>query len=354
MSKSNAVTGIKPNSSLSDNGENIVFLPLSGADGTSRNISAVVRGYPTLITLGGAVTHAAGQYLLVAGAGGITRLNGYHKLLEIRPSNVIALDVDSSDSSLFPAWTSGGTVAGYNVSDAFGNMPTATVLAGTSGVITGIWGTPANGLTFDPGASKGNYLPKSTESVFDVSGTTGRVVFSFDWNGTTPSTGTENLYCHNRDNAVGAGAVNGAIWISSAGSQHIDLNFLPKSADGSTIATATQLSSGQLGSPATGRHIIQFVIDYDTDTIYAYRNNLYVGSAPIVRAVGETNPAMGNGAVFFAGYSSAGTYSYPMGGSGMAPSLRHAMFWRTNKSLSTVQNCLRILARTEEFPAHLL
>lgn len=109
-----------------------IYLPLNGGGGAAINVQGVTKARHAIVTLASTPACLIGQHVKLASVGGMTEINGVHKVLQKLSSNRLMLDVDSRN---FTTYTSGGTCAFDQARDLGGTLGDLTI----NGTLTNIW-----------------------------------------------------------------------------------------------------------------------------------------------------------------------------------------------------------------------
>jgi hypothetical protein len=246
--------GIKPKSTLLDNPPSGVagcYFPMVGGGTAAINISAVTKGNPTLVRLGSAPAFMPGQYVKVASAGGMTELNGYHRVLYLAASNTVVLDVDSTG---FDNYTSGGSVAHNVLYDAMGTLPSQD----WSGTVTGLYANQLLGTTPHTGGTNTGRIT-SPPDVFDLTGFTGILYVGGLVNHDAGASGSETLFSVGRRDSAGANSASGTVSIGYVGAAaQLSCTFRPATASDGT-GTNAAAGTGSLTNGTT--HHAGWLID---------------------------------------------------------------------------------------------
>lgn len=243
MRNANSRLSIKPVSALRyalPTGITGVNLPLTGGGTAAINIYGITRGYPTIVTLGNTPSFRGGQIIKLASVGGMTEINGYHKVIQLMPSNRVMLDVDSS---AFTVFTSGGTVSHNVLYDTTATLAPQDIL----GTTTDIWSNP---IGLMPHAS-GTYTAAVTSDidVFDLTGFDGILYVGgmMQIEAGTP-TAFEYLISVNRALNTGGNNAAGHAGVGFHGTTAIQMsfNFRPRAAVSGTqtLVGTTALTAG--------------------------------------------------------------------------------------------------------------
>ena len=334
--------------------DTMMHFPLKGGGAASVNLagsSAITRGNPTKITLGSTPSPLPmpGTYVKIAGATP-SAYNGYWLVLQSSGADVYV----DLDSSTLADWSSGGAMTFNVLYDRFGREPQQDI----SGTITGIWANQGDGLTSH---SAGTYASRITapNSAWDLTGYAGILVIGVKAKiGASPSA-DEYLFSIGRTSSSGAysGAGGLSLRIASGGSQ-IALTYRPRTVAGSDSGgagggTNTLVYSNALGTSAT-RNVV-FLLDFRTAgavTIYAYMDGVLKasGSATMTNAI--DHPGVTNGMAFGANLNGSLTPAEYLGAAG-TPSqarIKDLWWWKTSKSMVTVQRAIARWSQTGEIP----
>src|SRR5574340_1034038 len=122
--------------------DTLIHIPFHGGGGAAINFAAslaVVKGYPTKVTLGSTPSPAplCGSKVKVSGVTP-TGYNGYWKVVYSNGADVY-LDLDSS---ALGDWASGGTMSFNVLYERLGNLAAQDL----SGTVTGLWADQTNGM----------------------------------------------------------------------------------------------------------------------------------------------------------------------------------------------------------------
>lgn len=246
--------GIKPKNSLLLNppaGVSGCYFPMIGGGTAAINISAVTKGNPTYVRLGTLPAFVPGQFVKVASAGGMTELNGYHRVLYLAASNTVVLDVDSTD---FADYTSGGSVAHNVLYDAMGTLSPQD----WSGTVTGLYANQLLGTTPHTGGTNTGRIT-SPPDVFDLTGFTGILYVGGLVNHNAGSSGSETLFSVGRRDSAGANSASGTVSIGYIGAAaQLSCTFRPATASDGT-GTNAAAGTGALTNGTT--HHAGWLID---------------------------------------------------------------------------------------------
>jgi len=227
--------GVKPKSTLIGNPPTGVagcYFPLVGGGTAAINISAVTKGNPTVVRLGSAPAFLTGQVVKIASAGGMTELNGYHRVIALAPSNAVVLDVDSTD---FDDYTSGGTVAHNVLYDAMGTLDAQD----WSGTTTGLYANQLLGTTPHSGGTNTGRIT-APPSVFDLSGFSGILYVGGMVNHNAGASGSQQLFSVGRRDSTGASSASGTLSIGYVGAAaQLNCTFRPATAADGTGTNVT-------------------------------------------------------------------------------------------------------------------
>lgn len=287
-----------------------VYWPLTGGGSTAINLAAITKGYPTVVRLGSAASCRAGQVVKVVDAGGMTEVNGYHRVLWVNGSDV-ALDVDSGG---FTTYTSAGQMHFNVLYDVFGPASGRVPAQDLQGTLTNIWANPTDGLTPDGSGTRTNLMTSGVE-VFDLDGFDGLVVIGFMClDGATPSN-SEYLFGIGRQTVTGTHSETGNLAVAHIGAAaQLSLSFRPRTAAAgegtNTLAGATAPSNGTLVHVA-------FVVDCRAPTapvLYSYLNGAQKASSAATMTNATGLPTVGSaGVTFGADITNVLGYQYVLG-----------------------------------------
>lgn len=246
--------GIKPKNTRYANppeGVSGSYFPLAGGGAAAINISAVIRGYPTVVRLGSLPAVIAGQYIKIASAGGITELNGYHRVLGLAPSNSVVLDVDSTN---FTPHTSGGTLAHNVLYDVMGTLPPQD----WQGTTTGLYSNQLLGTTPNTGGTNTEVI-SSVPDAFNLSGFEGILYIGGLVQHDTSSAASQQFFSLGRREKTNANSASGTVTIGYAGAAaQLTLVFRPQTlVDGA--GTNVEVNTGALTNDTT--HHVGWLID---------------------------------------------------------------------------------------------
>ncbi len=227
--------GIKPKNSLLLNppaGVSGCYFPMIGGGTAAINISAVTKGNPTHVRLGTLPAFVPGQFVKVDSAGGMTELNGYHRVLYLSASNTVVLDVDSTD---FTGYTSGGSVAHNVLYDAMDTLPPQD----WSGTLAGLYASPLLGTTPHSGGTNTGRITAPPD-VFDLSDFTGILYVGGLINHNTGASGSQQLISVGRRDSAGASSASGTVSIGYVGAAaQLSCSFRPATAADATGTNVT-------------------------------------------------------------------------------------------------------------------
>jgi hypothetical protein len=242
--------------------------------------------------------------------------------------------------------------------DQFGTLaPSELLLTGT---YTNAWADQASGLKPDTTVGGvGNPTARNTTNAFFNMPSMGRVAFSFTVKpGATPGA-SEMFFCLNRDGLTGSNSAAGVIFIGYYGANlNPVLYFLPKTGTDNTAANTGTESHLAVGAMTAGTtYVCQWILDFDTNTAYAYRDGAYVGSVALTQTNSTGNPVIGQGAVFFGGLNNAAGSTVKLNAAATTSSatvINNCLIWKTQKSLTETVRILNRFGRTGEFPTYML
>lgn len=319
---------------------NTLFLPLHGRHITQQNVNAVTQGYPTLFTLG-TNTSITGQTLKVASANPST-YNGYYKVLWASGSTV-AVDFDST---ALAAYVGSGVSTFNHVSDATGvNGP-----YDISGTITNIFSNPTDGITAD---ASGTWIaPSTTDSIFELSGYTGKLLIAFDLNMAVLTSGSEFYLGINKVDATGTNSKYGTLTVGIyGGGQNPSLIYRPATAaDGG----GTNTTCATLAMAGTTKHCA-WIVDFSeaAPVIRSYHDGVAKASATAVMTNATGHPSLVNGGRgILCGVDGSGLVSGKVGSASATPPRIQNLIWqKSDESISTLVNRIRALAALKEYRA---
>lgn len=351
--------GIKPLSNVYDAvTDSMIHLPLKGGGAASVNLAgslAITRGNPTKITLGSTPSPLPMPGTMVKLSSVTpTDYNGYHKVIAASGADVW-IDLDSSSLA---DWTSGGAMTFNVIYDRFGALTPQDI----QGTITGIWANQADGLTSH---SAGTYTSRiaTPPAAFDLSGFAGFLVVGAKIKVAAAPTADEYLFSIGRTSATGSYSGSGCLTarIASGGSQVV-LTFRPRTVAGSDSGgaaggTNTLIYSTALGTTAT-RNVV-FLLDLRSTsaaTCYAYLDGVLKAATSLTLTNLIDWPGITNGMVIGASLNGSLTTAEYLGAAGTPSQARvkDLLWWKTTKSMVTVQRAVLKWSQTGELPVEVI
>jgi len=334
--------------------DTMMHFPLKGGGAASVNLAgsnAITRGSPTKITLASTPSPLPmpGGYIKLASITP-TSYNGYHKVLAAAGADVW-IDLDSSSLA---DWVSGGAMTFNVIYDRFGREPQQDI----AGTITGVWANQADGLTSH---SAGTYASRiaSPASAWDLSGFAGLLVIATKIKIGAAPTEDEYIFSIGRTSPTGSYSGSGclSLRIASGGTQVI-LTYRPRTVSGSDSGgaaggTNTLVYSTALGTTAA-RNLV-WLLDFRTAgavTIYGYLDGVLKVSSSATMTNAIDNVGTTNGLVFGANINGSLTPAEYLGSAG-TPSqarIKDLWWWKTSKSMVTVQRAIAKWSKHGEIP----
>lgn len=335
--------------------DTLIHMPFHGGGAATINFAAalaVVKGYPTKVTLGSAPSPAplCGSKVKVSGATP-TGYNGYWKVLYSNGADVY-LDLDSS---ALGDWASGGAMSFNVIYDRLGNLAEQDL----SGTVTGLWADQTNGMVAH---SAGTYTARITSgiSAFDLSAFSGFLVVGakLKISSATPSS-EEFLFSMGRISATGAYSGSGTIALSISTSGQLTLYFRPRTvagadAGGAGGGTNSFAFSSALGT--TAQRNVVFLLDLrstSSATCYAYLDGVLKAATALTLTNMLDWPGNTNGIVFGANLNGSLVPAAYLGAATPTASgavVEDFLWWKTTKSLTTVQRAINRWQRNGELP----
>jgi hypothetical protein len=330
---------IKPRSTVFDNRTDMIWVPCIGGQAGSINLAGtapIVKGYPTKIILGSSNTALAGQYCYVSSVGGMTELNGFHKILGT-DSTGLWLDVDSGN---FSNWTSGGTVKFDVFFDRCGNLPPQII----QGTTTNAWGTKAWGLTTHSSGNNSLHIPRTALPDFlDMTGGHMLVCGASIKIATAPSTYEQVFSLGSKSTSGTAGHIGLTI---VAGGTQIEATSRPAG----TGKSNTNSYSSTLGTSLQRR--IALLVDYHEMVQYCYLDGR-LRDVDAITDAGQLNAAQG---LYLGADMNTALDAINKLGGASTPSqaiVRDIFFWRPADGMTAADAHAAIVAyhKTGEWPA---
>src|SRR5574340_840057 len=249
--------------------DTLIHIPFHGGGGAAINFAAslaVVKGYPTKVTLGSTPSPAplCGSKVKVSGVTP-TGYNGYWKVVYSNGADVY-LDLDSS---ALGDWASGGTMSFNVLYERLGNLAAQDL----SGTVTGLWADQTNGMVAHSAGTYTARIPTGI-SAFDLSAFSGFLVIGakIKISSATPSS-EEFLFSIGRSSQTGAYSGSGTIAMSISTGGQLQLYFRPRTVAGSDSGGAGGGTNSFTHSTALGtttqRNVV-FLLDQAQPKIQAY------------------------------------------------------------------------------------
>lgn len=325
--------------------DTLVFMPIHGGGTANIGVTGVSRGNPTTVSLASAYTGVVGQTIKLASIGGMTALNGYAKVIGA-VTNGVVIDVDTSDITAYPAWTSGGSISMMVLSDIKSAIAPQDIL----GTTTGVWANPADGVTSHASGTWCAKLSGADLTPFDLTAFRGIAVLAFDvYVGAAP--GSRETIFGMGVIGNGAGSKTGTISASIVASgTAIELVFRPQSAVDAAGAN-TFAYSASVGT--TSRAHVAFVFDLTNPasaTVHSFTDGVLTGSVALTLTGMTDWPTSSTGVALGAGLDSSYAVTTKFGAGTTTQSAGRAqnlLWWKSSKSMTQTIRAVNRLARSK-------
>jgi len=352
-----AVPALSPLSAIySDVTDTLVHIPMHGGGAAAINLaaaSAIVQGYPTKIVLASTPSPLPmpGTYVKLNSVTPTT-YNGYHKVIAASGVNVW-IDLDSS---ALAAWSSGGNMSFNVIYDRLGNLAQQDI----SGTITGLWENQTFGLTSHSAGSYTARIAEANAEAFRLDGFAGFLVIGCKVNMPANPSADEFVFSIGRTSATGGYAGSGglSLRLSTTTTPQVILTFRPRTVVGSDSGgagggTNTLVYSSDLGNAAI-RNVV-FLLDLRSTsaaTCYCFLDGVQKAAGALTLTNMLDWPGITNGVVFGASLNGSLTPAEYLGAA-VTPSQARVsdfVFWKTTKSLTTVQRAINRWQSCGELP----
>lgn len=325
--------------------DTLVFMPMHGGGTATIGVTGVSRGNPTTVSLASPYTGVVGQKIKLLSLGGMTALNGYQKVIGT-VTNGVVIDVDTSDVTAYPAWTSGGSISTMVLSDIKSTLSPQDI----QGTTTGVWANPSDGLTSHLAGTNTPKLAGADLTPFDLTGYSGIAVLAFDIYINAAPGSRETIFGMG---VIGNGGNSKTGTLSASigsGGTAIELVVRPATAVDATGAN-TFAYSASIGAAAYGH--VAFVFDFTNPAsaiVHSFTNGLLTTSTAISLTAKTDWPSSSNGVVIGAGLDAALAIATKLGAGTTTQSgarIQNLLWWKSSKSMTQTIRAVNRLARNK-------